>query len=140
VRLRSASWAITAPKASVAGEVIPSDDFYSYRAKYIDDSSDLIIPAQIPADTLRLVQDYAIRAFEAIDGAGMARIDFLLDKDTGDIFLNELNTIPGFNQDKYVPQVVGSQWIPYPELVDRFDYFGISNESRTDGSKGRYKR
>jgi len=129
-----------APKASVAGEVIPSDDFYSYRAKYIDDSSDLIIPAQIPADTLRLVQDYAIRAFEAIDGAGMARIDFLLDKDTGDIFLNELNTIPGFTKISMYPKLWEASGIPYPELVDRLITLGIERKAERDRIERRYKR
>ena len=129
-----------APKASIAGEIIPSDDFYSYRAKYIDDSSDLIIPAKIPADTMRLVQDYAVRAFEAIDGAGMARIDFLLDRDTGEVFLSELNTIPGFTKISMYPKLWEASGIPYPDLVDQLIALGIERKAERDRIERQYKR
>jgi D-alanine-D-alanine ligase len=128
------------PKASVAGEIIPSDDFYSYRAKYIDDSSDLIIPAKIPADTMHLVQDYAVQAFEAIDGAGMARIDFLLDRDSGEVYLNELNTIPGFTKISMYPKLWQASGIPYPELVDQLITLGIERKAERDRIERQYKR
>jgi D-alanine-D-alanine ligase len=129
-----------APKASVAGEIIPSDEFYSYRAKYIDDSSDLIIPAKIPADTMHLVQDYAVRAYEAIDCAGMARIDFLLDKDSGEVYLNELNTIPGFTKISMYPKLWEASGIPYPSLVDQLIALGVERKAERDRIERQYKR
>ncbi|MGE5123543.1 MAG: D-alanine--D-alanine ligase family protein, partial [Acidobacteriaceae bacterium] len=92
------------PEASVPGEVVPSREFYSYEAKYIDNASDLLIPAPIPAATFKLAQQLAIKAFKAIDCQGMARVDFLLDKDSGELYLNELNTIPGFTSISMYPK------------------------------------
>ncbi|OGN88500.1 MAG: D-alanine--D-alanine ligase A, partial [Chloroflexi bacterium RBG_13_48_10] len=84
------------PLASVPGEIIPSREYYSYEAKYLDGKSELLIPAPIPEDISRQAQQLAISAFKAIDCQGMARVDFLLDRDNGELYLNELNTIPGF--------------------------------------------
>ncbi len=106
-------------KASVPGEVIPSDDFYSYKAKYIDDDSELMIPAEIDEETAKKAQQWAIQAYRAIDGAGMARVDFLLDKATGDLYLNEINTIPGFTQISMYPKLWEASALPYTELLDR---------------------
>jgi D-alanine-D-alanine ligase len=86
------------PLVSVPGEVIPSREFYSYEAKYIDGTSQLLIPAPIPAEAIEKARMLAGRAFKAIDCAGMARVDFLLDKDNGELYLNEINTIPGFTK------------------------------------------
>ncbi len=97
------------PQASKAGEVIPSDDFYSYNAKYIDDRSQLLIPAPISAELMQKVQSLAVRCFKAIDCSGMARVDFLLDKETDELFLNEINTITGIYQYQHVPQAVECQ-------------------------------
>ncbi len=106
-------------KASVPGEVIPSDDFYSYKAKYIDDASELMIPAEIDEETAKKAQQLAIQAYRAIDGAGMARVDFLLDKTNGDLYLNEINTIPGFTQISMYPKLWEASALPYTELLDR---------------------
>jgi len=106
-------------KASVPGEIIPSDDFYSYKAKYIDDASELMIPAEIDEKTAKKAQQLAIQAYRAIDGAGMARVDFLLDKVTGDLYLNEINTIPGFTQISMYPKLWEASALPYSELLDR---------------------
>lgn len=106
-------------KASVPGEVIPSDDFYSYKAKYIDDASELMIPADIDEETAKKAQQLAVQAYRAIDGAGMARVDFLLDKLTGDLYLNEINTIPGFTQISMYPKLWEASALPYMELLDR---------------------
>ena len=85
-----------APAASVPGEVVPSREFYDYEAKYIDDGSKVIIPADLPAATAAEIQRLSIAAFKAIDCAGMARVDFLLERATSTIYVNEVNTIPGF--------------------------------------------
>lgn len=127
------------PKASIAGEIIPSDEFYSYRAKYMDESSELIIPAKIPAETLLRIQDYAIKAFMAIDGAGMARVDFLLDKNTGEVFLNELNTIPGFTKISMYPKLWEASGTPFPQLVDQLIGLGIERKAERDRIERVYK-
>ncbi len=107
------------PIASVPGEVVPSNEFYDYRAKYVDNASELHIPADLPEETAQLVRDLAVRAFIAIDGAGMARVDFLLCRDTDRVYINELNTIPGFTEISMYPKLWAASGIPYPELIDR---------------------
>jgi D-alanine-D-alanine ligase len=107
------------PEASMAGEVIPSDEFYSYRAKYLDDRSELIIPAPIDEETAEEARRIALEAYRAIDGAGMARADLLLDKESGRLYLNEINTIPGFTRISMYPKLWEASGIPYPELMDR---------------------
>jgi len=107
------------PIASVPGEVVPSNEFYDYRAKYIDNASGLFIPARLPAETAAQIRDVAVRAFLALDCAGMARVDFFLCKDTGRVYLNEVNTIPGFTAISMYPKLWEASGVPYPELVDR---------------------
>lgn len=107
------------PEASVPGEVVPSDEFYSYRAKYLDDASELHIPARIDEATAEEARWLAVEAFRAIDGAGMARVDFLLDKATGRLYINEVNTIPGFTRISMYPKLWEASGLPYPALMDR---------------------
>lgn len=110
------------PIASVPGEIIPSREFYSYGAKYIDcgdEASKLLIPAPISAGQADRVRDLAVRAYKAIDCAGMARADFLLSGETGELYVNELNTIPGFTAISMYPKLWEASGIPYPELIDR---------------------
>jgi len=107
------------PTASVPGEVVPCNEFYDYDAKYIDGASELHIPAQLPKETTRLIQDLAVRAFLAIDCAGMARVDFFLCRDTGKTYVNELNTIPGFTEISMYPKLWEASGLPYPDLIDR---------------------
>lgn len=106
------------PRASVAGEIRPVNEFYDYNAKYVDEGSELIIPADIPADTLTELQDVAIRAFRALDLAGMARVDFFLENGTGRVLLNEVNTIPGFTSISMYPMLWEASGLPLPELID----------------------
>ena len=94
------------PEASVLGEVVPSREFYDYEAKYLDDGSKVIIPAPLPASHRRQrFSALSHRGVPAVDGAGMARVDFLMDRDTGAIFLNEVNTIPGFTTISMYPKM-----------------------------------
>ena len=107
------------PRASVPGEVVPCREFYDYRAKYIEEDSELLIPAPIDANTTERVREMALRAFQALDCAGMARVDFLLDKITGEMWINELNTIPGFTQISMYPKLWEASGLSYPELIER---------------------
>ena len=128
------------PIASVPGEVVPSADFYSYEAKYIDDRSDLLIPAPIPFEISQQVRELAIRAYKAVDCAGMARVDFLLDKDTGEVFLNELNTIPGFTKISMYPKLWEESGLSFEELVNRLIELALERRADRDRTEWRYQR
>lgn len=127
------------PRASVPGEILPSREFYSYEAKYIDGTSGLIIPAQIPAETAARIQELAVRAYKAADVAGMARVDFLLDADSGQVYLNELNTIPGFTKISMYPKLWEASGIPYPVLVDRLIDLAIQRKADRDRTSHSYR-
>lgn len=107
------------PEASVAGEVVPSGEFYDYEAKYMDDRSEVIIPAVLDGGAAETVRRLSIAAFRAIDGAGMARVDFLLSRPSGEIFLNEVNTIPGFTTISMYAKLWAASGLDYPTLLDR---------------------
>jgi D-alanine-D-alanine ligase len=107
------------PIASVPGEIIPSREFYSYAAKYIDNSSDLLIPAPISPEHTELIQKLAVMAFKVLDCSGLARCDFLLEKSSGEVFINELNTMPGFTPISMYPKLWAASGIPYAQLIDR---------------------
>jgi D-alanine-D-alanine ligase len=108
-----------APVASVVGEVRPRREFYDYVAKYISDDSELDIPAHITPEQSEAVRQLAVKAFKAIDCAGLGRVDFLLDRDDGRLYINELNTIPGFTRISMYPKLWEASGVPYPELLDR---------------------
>jgi D-alanine-D-alanine ligase len=107
------------PKASVPGEIIPHREYYDYTAKYLEEGTRLEIPAKLTRAQAKKIQEYAIRAFRAIEGTGMARADFFVDKKTSRIFINELNTIPGFTSISMYPKMWEVSGIPYKELIDR---------------------
>lgn len=107
------------PVASLPGEVAPRREFYDYAAKYITDDSELLIPAPLTPQQTAEVQRLAVDAFLAIDGAGMARVDFLLDRQTGRIYLNEVNTIPGFTSISMYPKLWEASGLPFAQLLDR---------------------
>jgi len=106
-------------QASIPGEILPHREFYDYTAKYLEEGTRLMIPAKLTKKQVAVFQDYAIRAFRAIDGSGMARCDFFLERRTGKIFVNELNTIPGFTSISMYPKLWEASGLPYPALVDR---------------------
>jgi D-alanine-D-alanine ligase len=107
------------PEASVVGEVVPAHEFYDYEAKYLDEGSQLLIPAPIDGNIADQVRAMAVRAFQAVDAAGMARVDFFLERNTGSVVLNELNTIPGFTRISMYPKLWEASGLPYPRLIER---------------------
>ncbi len=106
-------------KVSVAGEIVPCNEFYDYAAKYIDDRSQLFIPAELPAQVLKKLQDYAIRAFVALDCVGMARVDFLVRRNDDAIFILEANTLPGFTPISMYPKLWAASGLDYPQLLSQ---------------------
>jgi D-alanine-D-alanine ligase len=107
------------PEASIAGEVIPGHEFYDYEDKYFDDKARTEIPARISPEQMEAVRDLSVRAFKAIDGAGMARVDFFLEEATGELFVNEINTIPGFTRISMYPKLWEASGVPFSRLLDR---------------------
>ncbi len=107
------------PVASLPGEIVPCHEFYDYAAKYIEPDSELLIPAPISPEQTETVQRLAVEAFLALDGAGLARVDFLLDRQSGDLYLNEVNTMPGFTSISMYPKLWEASGLPYPDLLDR---------------------
>jgi D-alanine-D-alanine ligase len=126
------------PIASIPGEIIPSREFYSYEAKYLDGESELLIPAPIDEETANFARDLALKAYKAIDCSGMARVDFFLDKVTGELFVNELNTIPGFTKISMYPKLWNASGISYPELINRLIELALERKSDRDRTLRRY--
>ena len=104
---------------SIPGEVLSATEFYSYDSKYKNSKSKTVIPALISDDMIQDIQDVAKRAFRAVDAKGMARIDFFIDKKTNEIYLNEINTIPGFTEISMYPKLIENMGISYTELLDK---------------------
>jgi len=121
------------PVASVVGEIVPAREFYDYASKYLDPRTRLVIPAPVPEEVSRQVQDLAIRAFCAIDCAGMARVDFFWDQDTGQVLVNEINTIPGFTAVSMYPKLWEASGLPYSRLLDRL--IELARERHRDMSR-----
>ncbi len=125
------------PIVSVAGEIIPSAEFYDYTAKYFDGGqSKLIIPAEIPKETADRIREYAARAYRALDCSGFARVDFFVKKETGEVYINEINTIPGFTKFSMFPVLFGASGIEYPQLIERivdygYERYNIKNSRQT---------
>ncbi|MGH9377998.1 MAG: D-alanine--D-alanine ligase family protein [Terriglobia bacterium] len=128
-----------APQASVPGEVVPVNEFYDYQAKYVQEGSQLIIPAKLGAARTRKVQQLAIRAFKAIDCAGMGRVDFLMDRKTGKLYVNEINTIPGFTSISMYPKLWEASGVPYAKLIDRLIEFALERHREKSGTQYDYK-
>jgi D-alanine-D-alanine ligase len=128
------------PQVSIVGEIIPSREFYTYESKYLDGNSQLLIPAPIPDDLSARVQQLALQAFRAVDGAGMARVDFFLDKKSGELYLSEINTIPGFTQISMYPKLWEASGLTYPALLDRLIALALERKADRDRTERRYHR
>jgi D-alanine-D-alanine ligase len=126
------------PVASVVGEILASNEFYDYNAKYIDNKSQTVIPAAIPQATAEEVRRLAIRAFTALDLSGLSRVDFFLEKETGQVYINEVNTLPGFTQISMYPKLWEASGLPYNKLLDRLIELAI--ERHTDRQRNRTTR
>ncbi|MBV9624699.1 MAG: D-alanine--D-alanine ligase [Acidobacteria bacterium] len=126
------------PEASVPGEIVPGAEFYNYAAKYLDEGSELIIPAQLTRPETRRVRELAVAAFRAVDGSGLARVDFLMDPLSRKIYLNEINTMPGFTSISMYPKLWAASGLPYPKLIERLIELGM--ERHREKKQNQYNR
>ena len=123
------------PKASVAGEIIPSNEFYDYDAKYVDNASELIIPAPLPPDLHERIRQTAVKAVMAVEAEGFARVDFLLDRETNRFYLSEINTIPGFTKISMYPKLWEASGILYSDLLDEMIRLALERHQKRSVKK-----
>ena len=126
------------PEASLPGEIVPVKEFYDYNAKYLDEGSELIIPAKLTRSETKKVQTLAIAAFQAVDCSGLARVDFLMDPKSRRIWLNEINTMPGFTSISMYPKMWAASGVSYPELIEKLIQLGL--ERHAEKKKNQYSR
>jgi D-alanine-D-alanine ligase len=126
------------PEASIAGEIIPCKEFYDYEAKYLVDGSEGVIPAKLTKTEMKNVQRLAIAAFQAVDCTGLARVDFLMEPKSRKMFVNEINTMPGFTAISMYPKMWSASGVSYPELIDRLIRLAI--ERHEDKKRNQYSR
>lgn len=123
------------PHASIPGEIIPHREFYDYAAKYLEEGTRLLIPAKLTRAQIRRFQDYAVRAFRCLECRGMARVDFFLERSTGHIYLNEVNTIPGFTSISMYPKLWEASGLPYRQLIDRLIELALAEHREKQRTK-----
>jgi len=123
------------PQASVPGEIVPHHEFYDYAAKYLEEGTRLVIPAKLTRPQVKRFQEYAIRGFRAIECLGMARVDFFLEQRTDRIYLNEINTIPGFTSISMYPKLWEASGLPYPKLLDRLIELALAQHREKQRTK-----
>ena len=126
------------PQVSLAGEVQPRREFYDYVAKYVSRDTELVIPAEISDDQMAKVQELANAAFKMVDCSGMARADFLLDQESGDLWLNELNTIPGFTDISMYAKLWEASGVSYPDLIDNLIELALERKADRDKTVRNY--
>ena len=126
------------PEASLPGEIVPSTEFYDYNAKYLDEGSQLIIPAKLSKSETKEVQRLAIGAFKAVDCSGLARVDFLMEPKSRKIYLNEINTMPGFTAISMYPKLWAASGVSYSDLIGRLIQLGL--ERHEEKKKNQYSR
>lgn len=119
------------PKASVVGEIVFNSDFYDYETKYTEGRADLIIPAELSPEVTRQIQEMAVQAFQAVDAAGLSRVDFFYVEATGEIFINEINTLPGFTRTSMYPMLWQASGVAFEDLVDQLVQFGFERTGQS---------
>ena len=128
------------PQASVPGEIRTQHPFYDYEAKYMDESTELLIPAPLPPETSKALGKAAVEAFQALEGAGLGRVDFLIDRESGEFFINEVNSLPGFTEVSMYPRLWEASGLPYAALLDRLLEAAIERQNRRARLETQYRR
>jgi len=125
------------PKASIPGEIVPHREFYDYAAKYLEEGTQLLIPAELKPAQVQKIQKYAVDAFRALELSGMARVDFFLEKEGGKVYLNEVNTIPGFTSISMYPKLWEASGIPFRKLIDKL--IELALEQHAEKARTKYQ-
>ncbi len=128
------------PEASLPGEIRPRRDFYDYEAKYVDESTELLVPAPLEEAQIEEVRELALRAYRALEGAGLGRVDFLLERSTGTFFLNEVNSLPGFTEVSMYPRLWEATGLPYPQLLDRLIELALERHRVRSALETKFRR
>jgi D-alanine-D-alanine ligase len=128
------------PEASVVGEIVPKREFYDYESKYVDEDTELLVPAPLDEATAERARALALRAFRALEGAGLARVDFFLDRQTGELFLNELNSLPGFTEVSMYPRLWRAAGVSSTALLDRLIELALARHRRRAALERTYRR
>ena len=126
------------PAASVPSEIVPCKEFYDYDAKYLAEGSELVIPAKLTRQETKQIRELAIQAFKAVDCSGLARVDFLMDAKTRRIYVNEINTMPGFTAISMYPKLWSASGLTYPNLIGRLIELGM--ERHAEKKRNQYSR
>jgi D-alanine-D-alanine ligase len=127
------------PQASLPGEIRPKSAFYDYAAKYLDNSTELIIPAELSQEQSDEIRELAVRAFRALEASGLARVDFLIRRDDGALFINELNSLPGFTEVSMFPRLWEATGLSYTELLDRLIELALERHAQTSALETRHQ-
>jgi D-alanine-D-alanine ligase len=128
------------PEASVPGEIVPHKEWYDYEAKYVDESTELIVPAAVSEEVAAELQRLALEAFRVLEGSGLARVDFFLERGTDRIYVNELNSLPGFTEVSMYPRLWQASGLPYPALLDRLIELALERGKRRERLERTYQR
>jgi len=123
------------PRASVPGEIVPHREFYDYAAKYLEEGTQLLIPAKLSKAQVNKFQEFAVRAFRAVEAMGLARVDFFLEHRTGRVYVNEINTIPGFTSISMYPKLWEASGLPYSKLLDRLIELALEQQREKQRTK-----
>jgi D-alanine-D-alanine ligase len=127
-------------EASVPGEIRTHREWYDYEAKYVDEATELLVPAPVSETLAQALRDAAIRAFKALEGRSFARVDFLVDRDTETFYVNELNSLPGFTDVSMYPRMWEASGLPYPALLDRLIELAIESHRERSQLETQYKK
>jgi D-alanine-D-alanine ligase len=127
------------PEASVPGEIIPKAEFYDYHAKYVSEDTELVVPAPLSEEQTARFQELALAAFRVLEGSGIARVDFFLDRQTGEILLNEVNSLPGFTEVSMYPRLWQASGLSYPALLDRMIELALERHRTSSALERTYR-
>jgi D-alanine-D-alanine ligase len=128
------------PEASLPGEIRPRRDWYDYEAKYVDESTELLVPAPLSEDEVETARSLALRAYRALEGAGLGRVDFLMERATGRFYVGEVNSLPGFTEMSMYPRLWEASGLPYPQLLDRLIELALERHRRRSALETTFRR
>ena len=127
------------PEASVPGEIIPSHEFYDYESKYLDEGTELQVPARLPEDLAKRIRSMAVEAFQVLEGEGIARVDFFIERGSDALYINELNSLPGFTESSMFPRLWAASGLAYPALLDRMIELALERSRRRSKLETRFR-